>query len=279
MSRKCQNSRPGLAINNLPDELLLRVILQTIYYDNYPHEWFPCRLPHYKSRGIIMGVCRKWHQLVEGSPELWTSFTISNRWGNQSDENTLMPKSKFIALWQTRSWNWSLDIHLYTRSFTAHSEDGITMLSALLPSIDKWHQVDLALDQKAAEAFILYNHPTAGGPGSLEIRASTFCEKAETNDQLLVAFGHWPNLAKLMWIYAAGYLTTSRPTFHNVLHLFPWRKLRHISLEVSWTMIQFHSFFNSATSAQLIRLNMRQHPTDLSPPLYPHSVIRLSELR
>lgn len=277
MSREDQNLPPAISL--LPDELLRYIISQSISYDDAPHVWFPRRLQHYETRVVIMSVCRKWRQLTEASPELWTSFTIGKHWGDRDNENALTPKRDFVELWQARSQNRPIHIHLYNGTFAAHSDNGISMMTTLLPSINRWHQIDLALDEKAAEAFIVCNHPTTAGLGIQEIRASIFCEKPEISDQLLVAFGHWPSLRKVIWTFAAGLPTTSRPTFYSVLHLFPWRNLHHISLEVSWTGAQFHSFFNSATSAQVIRLNMERHPHVDSPVLYPRSAINLPELR
>ncbi|XP_006463777.1 hypothetical protein AGABI2DRAFT_120583 [Agaricus bisporus var. bisporus H97] len=203
-----------------------------------------------------MSVCRRWHELMELSPELWTSFTIGKLWGDQSKENTLMPKTESIELWQARSQNRPIYIHIYNGNFTARSKDGITMMTTLLPSIKRWRRLDLELDQNAAEAFIIHNHPTTAGSEMQEIRVSTSCEKAETNNQLLVAIGHWPSLSKLIWVFATGFLITSQPTFQNTLHLFPC----------------------SATSAEVIRLNMQEYLTD-SPAYHACSAIDLPNLR
>ncbi|KAF7761307.1 hypothetical protein Agabi119p4_10716 [Agaricus bisporus var. burnettii] len=269
-----RDPRSTTAINNLPNEVLLRIISETIAYALEPHEWLPCTPHHYQTRAVIKGVCRKWHHLMDSSPELWTSFTIGDPWGDQTKANIIMPSRGLLEIWQARSRDWPINIHLYSGPFAVQPDDSILMMTTLLPSTHRWSRLDLAFDERTAEAFLDLDHL---GFGLKDIRASSFC-CAKMNDQLLRAFGQCPNLERLVWIFAVGLPMTDQPTFHNALHLFPWERLCHISLEVSWTSTEFCSFFRSSTSAQSIQLNMQQHPADSSG-IDLHPIITLPKLR
>ncbi|KAF7761293.1 hypothetical protein Agabi119p4_10702 [Agaricus bisporus var. burnettii] len=262
-------------INDLPNEILLHILFKTISYTQELHEWFFCVHQHSTTRVTIMKVCRRWFQLTQGSPKFWTSFTIGNPWGDPNKTERITPRRELLEIGQARSGNWPIYINLYHGSFSAYPQDSIFMMTALSPSINRWGRIDLALDEGTASAFLDLHYSSTAG--LKEIRACSFCS-AETNNRLLEAFGLWPNLQKLVWIFATGLPTTDQPTFHNRLCCFPWKHLRDISLEVSWTLTEFLAFFKSSTSAEIIRLNMRRHPTGSSDlPLHP--IVNLPKLR
>ncbi|KAF7761281.1 hypothetical protein Agabi119p4_10690 [Agaricus bisporus var. burnettii] len=229
-----------------------------ITYTEHHDEWYKHRSLHYGRRALIMGVCRRWYNITVTSSPFWTSFAVGAEWGDETEDNIGTPSRDLLEMWLQRSQSSRINLYLHVSDWS-HSGLRIDhVLATLAHSIDRWGLLEITLDRETAPIFLSLDRDQ--GYALDEIRICTACSPP-TNSNVLRALGDWPVLETLVWtLHASASSANANPTFHDVITDFPWARLRNISLEVIWTLNEFHTFFRCCTMAVSIRLQLQEHP-------------------
>ncbi|KAK7462969.1 hypothetical protein VKT23_007550 [Stygiomarasmius scandens] len=220
-------------INDIPVELLQMVLLEVIPYVNC----FPSPPFCHDSPASLLGVCRRWRDVIIETPKLWTRLLI--RIPNTQYSKLLSQDN--IRTWVERSKTHPLKLIIYSPQFSSQLQTGTHHLMEYagqkLENIFFFYQADDGSGD-------FYSSLTRAGELPLLKEASIFVKGPHASEWWSCLVQKSPNLRSLTWGAFPGYLE--------------WYGLSQIKrLEILWPISAAQGLYILACLTDLVELDIR----------------------
>ncbi|THV01900.1 hypothetical protein K435DRAFT_963406 [Dendrothele bispora CBS 962.96] len=225
---------PPPSINDVPIELLQRILLEVIPYVNC----FPSPPYCHDSPVSLLGVCRRWRDIIVATPMLWTKLLIRT---SDSESPQKLLSGDNIRTWVERSKPYPLKIIIYSRLYSLQLQSGtqhlMTHASRNLGNIFFFYQND-----EGSEDFYASLQRVDELPRLTE--ASIFVKGPCASEWWGSLVHQAPNLHSLTWSAFPGYLQ--------------WSRLSRITrLELLWPISSEQALYILTCLNDLVELGIR----------------------
>ncbi|PPR02883.1 hypothetical protein CVT24_002305 [Panaeolus cyanescens] len=261
-------SRPSLAINDLPPEILATIFHTYMFWEDESDLIDPelegmvsVFLPNAHSAPLLFcNVCSYWRNIAISIPALWSSFVIQDNCYTET-----------IALWLQRSQTHPLSLLVSLGNNLANTDKLARLMEMLYANMPRWKRVSFHLPTAKDMRNMIFNLiPERGKSPATQLQHLHFCPAYRHNDHRdfhslsrLSSFPH-STLQRFSW---SDFVVLDFSRIPTTL----WSNLRQITFSMITERVLL-SFLKACKNLQFINIDFLHETVDAGLPTTPRVV-------